>query len=223
MSFAATLPTIQTEIGATAPDAAIIWLHGFGADGHDFEPIIPQLGLNHLSMRFVFPHAAAMAISVNDGYIMPAWYDIFSKDIDGKVDHAGIDRAAAAVQLLVERELMRGIDANRVIIAGFSQGAVVALRCGLQHPSSIAGIIALSGYLPFTPPAASNRAPAIFMGHGMHDGVVPYQLGERSQRSLTDAGYQVAWHSWPMEHSVCAEEAATVGGWIQQRLLNRND
>jgi len=223
MPFATILPTIQTEIGTNRADTAIIWLHGLGADGHDFEPIIPQLGLDHLSIRFVFPHAPAIAVSVNDGYIMPAWYDIISKDIDASIDHAGIDRAAAAVQLLVERELMRGIDANRIIIAGFSQGAVVALRYGLQHPSSIAGIVALSGYLPFTPAAASDRAPAIFMGHGIYDGVVPHALGDSCQRQLSDAGYQVAWHSWPMEHSVCAEEAAMIGGWIQQQLSNRNN
>jgi len=218
MPYSAILPTIQTEIGNSPPDAAVIWLHGLGADGHDFEAIIPQLGLHNHAIRFIFPHAPAMAVTVNGGYIMPAWYDILSKEIDAEIDHAGINRAASAVQLLIERELMRGINPKRVIIAGFSQGAVVALHFGLHHPTSIGGIIALSGYLPFSPPNASSNAPAIFLGHGINDSIVPFALGDNSQRQLHAAGYKVTWHSWPMEHSVCAEESMMIGRWITQQL-----
>ena len=218
MPFSTILPAIQQEIGTTTPDAAIIWLHGLGADGHDFEPIIPQLGLQDCSIRFVFPHAPAMPVTINGGYIMPAWYDITSPEIDAEVDHRGIDRAATAVQLLVERELMRSIAPERIILAGFSQGAVVALRCGLLHPEAVGGIIALSGYLPFAPPPAGKHAPAIFLGHGVNDDVVPFALGDDAQRTLARAGYATTWHSWPMGHGVCTDEAAMIGKWITQRL-----
>ncbi|MDQ6963478.1 MAG: carboxylesterase [Mariprofundales bacterium] len=223
MPFTSILPTIQREIGQSPPDAAIIWLHGLGADGHDFEPIIPQLGIERLAVRFILPHAPAIAVTVNGGYIMPAWYDITSREIDAEVDHTGMERAAAAIARIIEREQMRGIAANRVIVAGFSQGAVVALKCGLHSPPTTGGIIALSGYLPFTPPIASSSSPHLFIGHGTHDSVVPYHLGERAQNQLKECGYRVAWHSYPIDHGVSPAETAMVGEWIKRRLAETTE
>ncbi len=213
------LPTIQIQTGKGAADAAIIWLHGLGADGHDFEPLAGQLDLGDMAVRFVLPHAPVMPVTVNGGYLMPAWYDIRESAIDTEVDYEGIDRAAEAVFRLVEREMMRGITPQRVIVAGFSQGAVVALRCGMTHRKSVGGVIALSGYLPFSIPAADGDAPSIFVAHGVHDGVVPVELGDRAQRQLREAGYSVEWKTWPIEHSVCAEEITAIGCWIRSLWL----
>ncbi|RMH51339.1 MAG: carboxylesterase [Zetaproteobacteria bacterium] len=218
MPFPPILPAVRCETGTHPPDAAVIWLHGLGADGHDFEPVIGQLELADLAVRFVLPHAPAMPVTVNGGYIMPAWYDIRSSDLTAEVDAAGIDRAADAIDRLVEREAMRGIEPRRILLAGFSQGAVVALRCGLRKPHAIGGIIALSGYLPFAVEQADAEAPPLFLGHGIHDTIVPFALGDRARRLLQDAGYRVSWHSWPIDHGVCPEEIAGIGRWIRRRL-----
>jgi len=217
-----TLPHITIE-SATNPQASIIWLHGLGADGHDFESIVPQLGLpDDLAIRFIFPHAPAMPISLNGGYIMPAWYDIKQNDLGLEHDRHGIQQSSQSIQMLIEREQMRGIAAERIILAGFSQGAAMALHLGLRQNNKLAGIMALSGYLLLptetTDWQPATNTPPIFMAHGNHDPVVDYSLGQRSCRQLQSHHYSVAWHSYPMEHSVCTEEVQDIGQWIQQIL-----
>ncbi|MDX8408725.1 MAG: carboxylesterase [Mariprofundales bacterium] len=212
------LPAIQCQTGSGEADAAIIWLHGLGADGHDFEPIVSQLGLNSLSIRFIFPHALAMPITINGGYIMPAWYDIRSEAIHTSPDLIGIGRSAQQVQLLIDRELMHGIAPQRLMMAGFSQGAVMALHCGLRQRPAIGGIIALSGYLATEIPSPTTTPLPIFIGHGVEDPIVPFELGDDAQRRLQTDGHRVAWHTWPMEHSVCAEEIDKIGAWIRKLL-----
>lgn len=217
------LPTVEIETGQ-APDASIIWLHGLGADGHDFEPVVPELGLpGRLAVRFVFPHAPSMPVSLNGGYIMPAWYDVRHTDLGIEHDGPGIARSARQIRLLIEQEQMRGIAAARIIIAGFSQGAAMALHVGLTHREKLAGIIALSGYLLQRQELeatrnTANRDTPILMAHGVNDEVVPFTLGEQAQRTLTAWGYDVQWHSYPMGHHVCTEEIRTIGRWIAERL-----
>jgi phospholipase/carboxylesterase len=217
------LPAVELET-AHPPTASIIWLHGLGADGHDFEPIVPELGLpEQLSIRFVFPHAPAMPVSINNGYIMPAWYDIRHTDLGIEHDTEGIANSARRIRLLIEQEQMRGIAASRIILAGFSQGAAMALHVGLSHRERLAGIIALSGYL-LQPEhladirTASNQDIPIFMAHGVNDPVVPFALGEKARLTLGEWGYSIQWHAYPMEHHVCAEEIRAVGHWIAECL-----
>lgn len=215
------LPHLSVETGAN-PAASVIWLHGLGADGHDFEPVVPQLGLDGLALRFVFPHAPSMPVTINGGYIMPAWYDITQTDFGVRHDRQGIQQSAASIQMLIENEQMHGIKPERIILAGFSQGAAMALHAGLHQPEALAGIIALSGYLllademdRFTDAA---RATPIFMAHGINDPVVPFSLGDSSRRKLEAEGYHVQWHSYPMQHQVCAEELGHIGSWIRRIL-----
>jgi phospholipase/carboxylesterase len=217
------LPTVEIETGQT-PDASIIWLHGLGADGHDFEPVVPQLALPEtLALRFVFPHAPSMPVSLNGGYIMPAWYDIRHTDLGIEHDGPGIARSARQIRLLIEQEQMRGVAAGRIIVAGFSQGAAMALHVGLTHPEGLAGIVALSGYLLQREALASSRSQAnrdtpVLMAHGIDDAVVPYALGEKARDALTAWGHDVQWHSYPMGHHVCTEEIHAIGRWIDERL-----
>ena len=217
------LPTVEIETGTT-PDASIIWMHGLGADGHDFEPVVPELGLpGDLAVRFVFPHAPSMPVSINGGYIMPAWYDVRHTDLGIEHDEEGIARSARQIRLLIEQEQMRGIAAARIIIAGFSQGAAMAIHVGLTHPESLAGIIALSGYLlqPETledKRSKANQHTPVFMAHGVEDPVVPFALGEHAARTISTWGHEVAWHAYPMAHHVCPEEIRAIGGWIAERL-----
>ncbi len=218
-----TLPAIEVLTGEN-PTATIIWLHGLGADGHDFEPIVPQLGLPaDLSVRFVFPHAPSMPVSINGGFIMPAWYDIKHTDIGYQQDEAGIRESARQIQLLVEREELRGISAERIILAGFSQGGAMALHVGMRQGEPLAGILALSCYLPIAEKVEGelfeeSRSTPIFMAHGVNDPVVPYALGDNSHRKLQALGFDVDWHSYPMEHSVCPEEIVKIGRWISSIL-----
>ncbi|MDQ6996231.1 MAG: dienelactone hydrolase family protein [Mariprofundus sp.] len=213
-----TLPHLTIETGPN-PQATVIWLHGLGADGHDFEPIVTQLGIaDNLSVRFIFPHAPSIPVTLNGGYIMPAWYDIKQNDLGIEHDHAGILNSARCIQMLIEQEEMRGIPANQIILAGFSQGAAMALHIGLRQPETLAGIIVLSGYLllpdqtdQFTP--ATNTTP-LFMAHGVHDPIVPFTLGDNTRRTLASLGYTIQWHSYPMEHNVCPEEIHHIGAWI---------
>jgi len=216
------LPHITIET-ATNPQASIIWLHGLGADGHDFESIVPQLGLpDDLAIRFIFPHAPAMPVSLNGGYIMPAWYDIKQNNLGLEHDRHGIQQSSQSIQMLIEREQMRGIAAERIILAGFSQGAAMALHLGLRQSNKLAGIMALSGYLLLpaetTDWQPATNTPPIFMAHGNHDPVVDYSLGQHSCLQLQSHHFSVAWHSYPMEHSVCTEEVQDIGQWIQQIL-----
>ena len=217
------LPCVELATGDT-PVASIIWLHGLGADGHDFEPIVPELGLpRDLHIRFIFPHAPSMPVTVNGGYIMPAWYDIRHADIDHAQDKEGIRSSALSIDHLIEREIMHGIPAKRIVLAGFSQGGAMALHVGLRQSEPLAGIIALSCYLPLDDTLESevsepNKQTPVFMAHGVEDSIVPFELGDMSQRRLTKLGCPIEWHSYPIGHHVCPEEIKAVGRWLSERL-----
>jgi phospholipase/carboxylesterase len=215
---------VEVETGPQ-PQAAIIWLHGLGADGHDFEPVAGELAIESLPpLRFVFPHAPMRPITVNGGMTMRGWYDITNIDFrERQEDEAGIRDSARQVTALMARENERGIDDSRIVLAGFSQGGAIALHAGLRHPRRIAGILALSTYLPLsaTLPAEghpANRSTPIFMAHGWGDAVIPFDLAQLSARSLTQAGFSVDWHAYPMEHSVCQEELNAIGQWLAKVL-----
>lgn len=198
----------------------IIWLHGLGADGNDFAPIVPELHLPAaLGVRFIFPHAPIRPVTINNGYEMRAWYDIASLAIAGQVDHAGIAESNAFVHDLIEKEVARGISTENIMLAGFSQGAVIALTTGLTYPERLGGIMALSGYLP--PEAlqkahVANQSTPLFLAHGQDDPVVPFMLGEAALTALKAAGYAVEWHAYPMPHSVCPAEINDISLWIQR-------
>jgi len=216
------LPHITVETGPN-PVASIIWLHGLGANGHDFEPIVAELGLPaDLPVRFIFPHAPSMPVTLNGGYIMPAWYDIKQTDLGIEHDHDGITESYRNIQMLIEQEILHGVKPERIILAGFSQGAAMALHVGLRQNEALAGIMALSGYLLLPDDVASfndaAKATSIFMAHGINDQVVSHALGDRSHRKLTAAGCRVEWHSYPMEHQVCAQEIKQIGQWIINTL-----
>lgn len=204
--------------------ASVIWLHGLGADGHDFEPVVPELQLPaEAGVRFIFPHAQQRPVTVNGGMRMRAWYDIRELNPDGPEDSDGIADSRAAVEELVAAEKSAGIPAERIVLAGFSQGGAIALHTGLRYPERLAGLIGLSTYLPLrdrlTDEAAdANRDLPIFMAHGSLDPMLPQQLGELSRDRLREAGYEVAWHSYPMQHQVALEEIRELGAWLQQRL-----
>lgn len=200
-------------------EACIIWLHGLGASGHDFEPVVPYLGLpGSLAVRFVFPHAPKRPVTVNQGYVMPAWYDIAYISINKNIDLTGVRASAEKIHELIEDEIENGIRADRIILAGFSQGGVVALEAGLGFRDRIAGIIGLSTYL-----ADQNSVPAgdlpIFLGHGGSDSVVPISLGQQARDALIKSGYPVEWHQYAMDHSVSMEEIRDIGRWITRRLV----
>ncbi|OIO71362.1 MAG: carboxylesterase [Zetaproteobacteria bacterium CG12_big_fil_rev_8_21_14_0_65_55_1124] len=217
------LPHLTVET-VPEPNAAIIWLHGLGADGHDFEPIVPQLGLKpEARIRFIFPHAPAMPVTINGGYVMPAWYDIRQTDLGIEHDEAGIAASAKAVQLLVEQQQMNGIAASRIVLAGFSQGAAMALHVGLAQEEALGGIMALSGYLLLpnklkTHLCREALGTPLFMAHGINDPVVPFSLGEASHDRLQKLGMAVDWHSYPMAHQVCPKEIAAIGAWLNKLL-----
>jgi phospholipase/carboxylesterase len=218
------LPAIEIETAAN-PEFAVIWLHGLGADGGDFAPVVPHLGLPaSLAVRFIFPHAPAIPVTCNGGYVMPAWYDI--THIDGTkrgVDEAGIRLSTQAIRALIARQNALGIPDDKIVLAGFSQGGAMAYSCGLTHPSTLAGIIALSAYIPAPELLTENalgpnsRTP-IFAGHGTGDDVVPYSLGEQARDFLQGKGYDITWHDYPMEHSVCIEEIGDIGRYLAKRF-----
>jgi len=217
------LETLDVETGAR-PTAAVIWLHGLGADGHDFEPIVPELELPEaLPVRFVFPHAPPQPVTINGGAVMRAWYDVYSLGGVRREDDAGVRRSQASVEALVARERARGVPAARIVLAGFSQGGAIALQTGLRHPERLAGIMALSTYLPLASTlaaeaSAANRAVSIFMAHGLHDSLIPIERARLSRDTLRTAGYDVEWHEYPMEHAVCAEEIAAIAAWLRRVL-----
>jgi phospholipase/carboxylesterase len=201
-----------------SPDLAVIWLHGLGADGHDFEPIVPELGLR-IPVRFVFPHAPVRPVTINGGMAMRAWYDILGFDRRAAEDAEGIRASAAAVTKLIDRELARGMACDRVVLAGFSQGGAIALQTALREPRPLAGVLALSTYLPLAATLAAERSAAnsgvpIFMAHGTADTVLPLSLAESARRTLETLGYAVEWHTYPMAHSVCMEEVSAIGAWL---------
>jgi phospholipase/carboxylesterase len=200
------------------PELAVIWLHGLGADGHDFEPIAPELRVRR-AVRFVFPHAPIRPVTINNGLEMRAWYDIAGFDFRVE-DDPGIRASAAAVARLVDREVERGVAAERIVLAGFSQGGAIALHLGLREPRRLAGVLALSTYLPLATTlahekSAANAALPIFMAHGEYDPVIPLALGDNSRRFLEREGYAVDWHVYPMPHSVCAPEIAAIAAWLE--------
>ncbi len=218
-----TLPAIEHET-ATHPVCSIIWLHGLGADGHDFAPIVPELvDQAWPPLRFVFPHAPVRPVTINNGMSMRAWYDIAAFDLNARQDEVGMRASIGELETLIAREHSRGVPSERIVLAGFSQGGAIALAGGLRHADKLAGIVALSTYLPLPATLASERSTAnattpIFWGHGTADPVVALQRGMESRELLQSLGYAVDWHTYPMAHAVCAEEIAALRGWLGQRL-----
>ena len=217
------LPSVEHETGPN-PRHSVIWLHGLGADGNDFAPIVPELvDPSWPALRFVFPHAPVQPVSINGGVPMRAWYDIFGFDARAPQDEAGIRRAIGAVEALIAREHERGVPSERIVLAGFSQGGAIALAAGLRHAQPLAGIVALSTYVPISATLAPERSAAnaqvpIFWGHGSADPIVVLQRGLDSRLLLEGLGYTVDWHTYPMPHSVCAEEIADLRRWLTPRL-----
>jgi phospholipase/carboxylesterase len=217
------LPCIELET-APNPTAAVIWLHGLGADGNDFVPIVPELKLTGCpGIRFVFPSAPSMPVTVNGGYVMPAWYDIVGRDLMDQEDATGIQKSAISIVELIENEASRGIAYDKIVIAGFSQGCAMALHIGLRFPHKLAGIIALSGYLPLALTAniekhSANAHTPIFMAHGTYDPVVVLERAQASQAMLEKMGYSVDWNEYPMEHSVNHEELMDISRFLQEVL-----
>jgi phospholipase/carboxylesterase len=214
------LETLEVETGPR-PTCAVIWLHGLGADGHDFEPIVPELELPDTpAVRFVFPHAPLQAVTINGGAVMRAWYDIYNLDGARREDDAGVRASAQRVEALIAREAERGVPAARIVLAGFSQGGAIALHAGLRHPARLAGIMALSTYLPLASSvaaeaSAANRNVPIFMAHGELDSLIPIERARMSRNALQRAGYVVDWREYPMQHAVCAEEIADIAAWLR--------
>ena len=217
------LPCIEIET-APNPSATVIWLHGLGADGNDFVPIIPQLNLAKCpAIRFVFPSAPSMAVTVNGGYVMPAWYDITGRDISDREDITGIHQSATAISELIEREASRGIAYEKIVLAGFSQGSAMSLQVGLRFPHRLAGIMALSGYLPLANSLALERSEAnsktpILMAHGIWDTVITPERAEASADTLEKLGYQVDWNTYPMEHSLHPDELVDISNFLTMAL-----
>jgi phospholipase/carboxylesterase len=215
--------TVELETGPN-PTGSVIWLHGLGADGHDFEPIVPELRLpEELVLRFVFPHAPVRPVTLNGGMSMRAWYDIFSLDRDGPVDEEGIRASGEILNDLIQREQDRGIAADRIVVAGFSQGGAIALHAALRYPQRLAGLMALSTYLPLMSSfdaevvhneEAANQDISILMAHGSFDPVLPMQMGTTSAELMTKAGFNIEWHDYPMAHAVCGEEIAHIRDWL---------
>lgn len=204
--------------------ASVIWLHGLGADGHDFEPIVPELRLPaDLPVRFVFPHAPVRPVTLNGGMSMRAWYDIIALGGNAQQDAAGIRDSEQKVHALIRRENERGVPADRVVLAGFSQGGAIALHTGVRYPEKLAGIMGLSTYLPLADTVEAERSEAnagtpILMAHGTEDPVLPLQMGENSHAQLQQMGYSVEWHDYPMQHQVCLEEIQAISAWLQRVL-----
>src|SRR5450755_4477190 len=218
-----TLPCIELET-APNPAASVIWLHGLGADGNDFVPIVPELKLpSALAVRFLFPHAPVRRVTINNGMAMRAWYDIAAADLNSRADIAGVRQSQAELEALIAREKSRGLAASRIVLAGFSQGGVIALHTAIRHQERLAGVIALSTYLVLADrladeASAANRDLPIFMAHGTADPVVRFEWGDSSRRALVASGYRVDWHVYRMEHSVCMEEIQAIGAWLLRTL-----
>lgn len=206
------------------PAFSVIWLHGLGADGHDFEPIVPHLGLPQgLPLRFIFPHALMRPITINGGAVMRAWYDIKDFSTSKGQDEAGISQSAEKIRALIHQEIERGIPASRIVLAGFSQGGAMALYVGLRFPQKLAGIMALSAYLMFPEKlhavsSEANSTTAVFIGHGTQDPMVPFSLGETIRTELQTGHWPLEWHQYPIPHSVSQPEIADIGRWLQSRF-----
>lgn len=203
-------------------DKSVIWLHGLGASGHDFEPVVPELGLDpQLAVRFVFPHAPRIPVTVNGGMVMPAWYDILEMSLDRKVDVVQIEKSAAAIRDLIQREIERGVNPENIVIAGFSQGGAVAYQTALTYPQRLAGLLTLSTYLAVEDTSnytAINKDLPIKIDHGTQDPVVPIVLGQSANETLTNQGYQVEFNTYPMAHQVCLPQIKAIGQWLNKVL-----
>jgi phospholipase/carboxylesterase len=210
--------TVEVVTGAN-PEGSVIWLHGLGADGHDFEPIVPELRLPaELSLRFVFPHAPVQAVTINGGMKMRSWYDIRSFDAEGRADRAGVLASSLALENLLVREIERGVPANKIVLAGFSQGGAVAMHTALQTAHPIAGLMALSTYMALpedAETAVSRKDLPIFMAHGSFDPVLQMAWGRASADRLIEVGYAVEWREYPMAHAVCPQEIADISRWLR--------
>jgi len=215
--------TIERDTGP-APQWSILWLHGLGADGSDFVPVIPELiRPDWPALRFIFPHAPVRAVTINNGMRMRAWYDIRDMDFDQRADTAGVAESVAQVEALIAREGERGVPPSRVFLIGFSQGGAITLSAGLQQKTPLAGLVGLSTYLPAANTAAERlvagaTAQPVFMGHGTQDPMVPFAAGESSAKLLRQLGFTVDFHHYPMPHSVCAEEIRDLGDWLEARM-----
>jgi len=217
------LETVKIATG-NHPEAAVIWMHGLGADGNDFVPIVRELDLSECpAIRFVFPHAETIPVTINNGYVMRAWYDILGMDLVRREDEVGLRKSQQQIEQLIAREIERGIPAERIILAGFSQGCAMTLQTGLRYPKKLAGMLCLSGYLPLAEKlpvecSAANRSTPIFMAHGRVDPVVQIARAETSRDFLTSLGYAVEWKDYSMPHSVCEEEIDDIGQVITRWL-----
>ncbi len=218
------LENIEIET-APNPGVAIIWMHGLGADGNDFVPMVKELDLAGLpGIRFVFPHAQAIPVTINGGYVMRAWYDIRENDLLRREDESGLRRSQQQVEALIAREVARGIPPERIVLAGFSQGCAMALQTGLRQPTRLAGLMCLSGYVPLADKLSNERtldsiATPIFMVHGRGDPVIPIARAEQSRDLLKALGYQVEWHEYMMQHSLCGEEIDHISAWLKRILM----
>lgn len=222
------------EVGAEVKaDGSVIWLHGLGADGHDFEALVPQLYLpGSLKLRFIFPHAPVRPVTINGGMEMRAWYDILSLERAGPADENGIRESAAMLNALIEREHGRGVPYANIVVAGFSQGGAIALQCALRFPEKLGGLMALSTYLPLRTSvqaevadsdSAQPKSLRIFMAHGTSDPMLPVQLGESSRDMLRAIGYSVEWFEYPMQHAICPQEVADISAWLQGCFAGGNN
>ena len=220
------LEAIEIET-AESPGASVIWMHGLGADGHDFVDVVPELGLPaRPGVRFVFPHAPMRPVTINGGYVMRAWYDIRDDGGVRREDAAGVRASQKAIEARIAREKERGVPAAAIVLAGFSQGGAMALHTALRHPERLAGVMALSCSLPLAEALAAEAAPAnrdvpIFMAHGTHDPMIPMARALRARETLAGLGYRLEWHEYPMPHSVCLEEIRDISAWLATVLPSR--
>jgi phospholipase/carboxylesterase len=218
------LDCVEHETGPQ-PTHSVLWLHGLGADGHDFAPIVPELRLPaSMAVRFIFPHASIQPVTINGGMAMRSWYDILTPNLVKREDEAGIRASEQAIQALIARENARGVPTSRIVLAGFSQGCAMTLHTGIRLKEKLAGLMGLSGYLPLIDMAAQERHSAnattpIFLAHGTHDPVVTLERAEASRAKLAELGYSVQWHTYPMPHSVCAQEIDDISSFLQSVLL----
>ena len=206
-------------------NASVIWLHGLGADGHDFEPIVPELGLGKdTGIRFIFPNAPVRPVTINGGMPMRAWYDVISANLREQEDTEAIVASSNLITEYIDHEIDAGIASDKILLAGFSQGGAISLHAGLRYPSALAGLLALSTYLPLpdrlnSEASETNKAIPIVMAHGLFDPVIPVAQGRSSCKKLKEHGYSVDWYEYPMQHAVCIEEIEMIGDWIKQRLF----
>ena len=217
------LEHIQIETNDN-PEIAIIWMHGLGADGNDFVPMVRELDLAGLpGIRFIFPHANTMPVTISNGYVMRSWYDITGLELGRREDENGLRASQKDIEAFIEREKARGIPASRIILAGFSQGCAMAIQTGLRHPEPLAGLLCLSGYVPLSANVATERSDAgkstpIFMAHGRYDNVVPFNRAEASRDLLVSLGYRLEWHEYAMQHTLCLEEVQHISAWLKKVL-----